>query len=62
MMPLMIPIVNGLYTKPSLPKISKNNAEEFTTIYFQNFTLAISSEKTTENPELEISIILVDCV
>jgi hypothetical protein len=33
-MPLMIPMVNGLYTKPTLPNITKINNEEFTTVNF----------------------------
>ncbi|TNV74655.1 hypothetical protein FGO68_gene17255 [Halteria grandinella] len=60
LMPLMVPIVNGIFIEPTLPNITKNG--EFTTVYFQNFTLSISSQKSTENPELGLSIVLVDCV
>ncbi|CAD8127641.1 unnamed protein product [Paramecium sonneborni] len=63
MLPLIFQYVNGqLNATPKIPEISIKNEEEFVKIYFENISLAISNDKTVEQPELEYMIILIDCV
>ncbi|CAD8113083.1 unnamed protein product [Paramecium sonneborni] len=63
MLPLIFQYTNGqLSPTPKIPEIINNNENEFVKIYFENITLAISNNRTLEQPELEYMIILIDCV